>query len=66
VFEVKRSSRFREADLAALRLFCTDYPEARGHFFYGGTQRYRFGALEVVPLSEALVELGDTLAQPTA
>ena len=27
-FEVKRSSRFREADIATLRLFCEDYPEA--------------------------------------
>ncbi len=61
-FEVKRTSRFREADLADLRLFCADYPEARGHLFYGGTQRYRFGAIDVLPLTEGLTGLGDILA----
>ena len=48
-FEIRRSSRFREADLAALRLFCEDYPEAKAHLLYGGTQRYRFGPIEVLP-----------------
>lgn len=60
--EVTRSSVFRESDLAGLRLFCTDYPQARGHLFYGGTRRYRFGAIEVVPLAEGLSELAGTLA----
>lgn len=55
--EVKRSSRFREADLATLRAFREDYPEARGHLWYGGRQRYRFGAIEVRPLEEALLDL---------
>jgi uncharacterized protein len=56
-FELKRSSRFREADLAGLRLFLKDYPEARGHFLYGGTMHYRFGAIHVSPLGEALLQL---------
>jgi uncharacterized protein len=60
-FEVKRSSRFRESDLDGLRLFLEDYPEAHGHLFYGGTQRYRFGAIDVVPLGEGLRSLGTTL-----
>jgi predicted AAA+ superfamily ATPase len=60
-FEVKRSSRFREAELAPLRLFCADYPEAAAHFYYGGSRRYRFGAIEVVPFAEALPELAAVL-----
>jgi predicted AAA+ superfamily ATPase len=60
--EVKRTSRFREEDIASLRLFCADYPQARGLLLYGGHQRYRFGTIEVVPLSEGLTELGQRLA----
>jgi predicted AAA+ superfamily ATPase len=62
-FEVKRSSIFRETDLAGLRMFCDDYPSATGHLFYGGTKRYRFGAIDVVPLGEGLASLGKTLAR---
>lgn len=62
-FEVTRSSIFRESDLAGLRLFCSDYPSARGHLFYGGTKRYRIGAIEVTPLGEGLRALGATLAR---
>lgn len=61
-FEVTRSSVFRERDLAGLQLFCADYPSAKGHLFYGGTRRYRFGAIEVVPLADGLRSLGQTLA----
>lgn len=61
-FEVTRSSIFRETDLAGLRLFCADYPQAHGHLFYGGTKRYRFGAIEVIPFGEGLVSLPTMLA----
>jgi predicted AAA+ superfamily ATPase len=61
-FEVKRSSLFRETDLGGLRLFCADYPAARGYLYYGGTKRYRYGAIEVVPLGDGLISLGATLA----
>ena len=60
--EVKRSSRFAEKDLASLRLFAEDYPEGQGLLLYGGTQRYRFGNIDVVPMAEGLVGLGDRLA----
>ena len=59
--EVKRASRFREDDIASLRLFCTDYPQAHGLLLYGGHQRYRFGTIDVVPLEAGLAELGDRL-----
>jgi uncharacterized protein len=60
-FEVKRTAIFRESDLAGLRLFCGDYPAAQGHFLYGGTTRYRFGAIDVVPFGEGLRTLAETL-----
>jgi predicted AAA+ superfamily ATPase len=60
-FEVTRSPIFRETDLEGLRLFCEDYPQAAGHLLYGGTKRYRFGAIEVVPFEEGIVSLASTL-----
>jgi predicted AAA+ superfamily ATPase len=63
-FEITRSSIFREADLAGLRLFCSDYPDAKGHLFYGGSRRYRFGSIDVVPMAEGLSTLGTTRSAP--
>ncbi len=60
-FEVTRSSIFRETDLRGLRLFGTDYPEARGHLLYGGTRRYQFDRIDVVPFAEAVQDLGALL-----
>ena len=65
-FEVKRSSVFRESDLDGLRLFCADYPSAAGHLFYGGTKRYRFDAIDVVPIAEGLSTLREVLGGVTA
>jgi predicted AAA+ superfamily ATPase len=62
-FEVTRSSIFRETDLRGLRLFCTDYPEARGHLFYGGARRYQFDRIQVLPFAEAITRLGEILVQ---
>jgi uncharacterized protein len=61
-FEVKRSSVLRDADLAGLRMFCSDYPMAKGHLYYGGQTRYQYGNIEVVPLEEGLKTLAETLA----
>jgi predicted AAA+ superfamily ATPase len=52
--EVKRSGRFREEDLGGLREFLADYPMAKAYLLYGGSQRLKFGAIEVLPLGEAL------------
>jgi len=60
--EVKRSSRFREGDIAALKLFCQDYPEATGCLLYGGRQTYRFGRIDVVPLADGLADIATRLA----
>ncbi len=55
--EVKRSSLYREQDLAGLRLFGTDYPMARRFLFYGGDRDYEVDGIRVVPLSRALPDL---------
>jgi len=60
-FEIKRSSRFSERDLEGLRLFCDDYPDAKGHLLFGGDQRYRYGPIDVLPLDEAIKTLGTIL-----
>ncbi len=62
--EVKRTSQFREADLASLRLFQGDYPMARCHLRYGGTRTYEVEGIRVSPLGEALRGLGQVLGEP--
>ena len=59
--EVKRSSHFREADLAGLRLFRGDYAPARCHLFYGGTRAYEIDGIRVWPLAKALPALRSIL-----
>ena len=60
--EVKRSSTFREKDLASLELFLGDYPQALGLCFYTGDQTYQFGNIKVMPLGEALLGLDKILS----
>ena len=60
-FEITRSAVFRETDLRGLRLFCADYPGARGYLLYGGTRRYQFDRIEVMPFDEAIRTLGALL-----
>jgi predicted AAA+ superfamily ATPase len=60
--EVKRSSVFREKDLAGLKLFLSDYPEAKGLFVYGGTAEYIFGGIHVIGLDAALRQLPQIIA----
>ncbi len=54
--------RTSDGDVAALRTFCDDYPEARACLLYGGTQRYKFGPIDVLPLAEALKQLPHRLS----
>ncbi|MCC6846934.1 MAG: ATP-binding protein [Deltaproteobacteria bacterium] len=60
-FEVKRTSRFREDDLATLRLFRRDYPMARCFLLYGGHQEYETDGIRALPLATALPALGALL-----
>ncbi len=55
--EVKRSSRARDEDLAALRLFCADYPEAKAFLVYTGTRREHRDGVDIVPIATALAEM---------
>jgi predicted AAA+ superfamily ATPase len=59
--EVKRSAHFREADLATLKLFAGDYPVARCFVLYGGEQSYEIDGIRVLPLAQALPDLGKLL-----
>jgi uncharacterized protein len=60
--EVKRSARYAERDLTALRMFAGDYPMARRLLLYGGDRRYRTNdGIDVVPLAEALPDLPSIL-----
>jgi len=61
-FEVTRSPVFRKTDLRGLQLFCSDYPEARGYLLYGGTRRYQYDRIQVMPFGEAIATLGTLLA----
>lgn len=60
--EVKRSSRYHERDLAGLRAFGTDYPEAQLLLFYGGERDYAVDGIRVMPLARALPELPSILS----
>jgi predicted AAA+ superfamily ATPase len=60
--EVKRASRYTERDLAALRLFKSDYPVARCILLYGGRHEYQEEGIRIVPLATALPRLGSLLA----
>ncbi len=60
--EVKRAARFRDEDLAALRLFGEDYPMARRILLYGGQREYRVDGMQVLPLTSALPALRDVIS----
>ncbi len=50
--EVKRSPTFRESEIEGLALFKRDYPMARLLFLYGGSDRFHFQGIEIVPITE--------------
>jgi predicted AAA+ superfamily ATPase len=53
-FEVKRSARVRDEDLAGLLAFREDYPMARAFFLHPGKERAHHRGVEIVPMVEAL------------
>ena len=59
--EVQRTSMVRSTDLRSLLAFREDYPVAETVLFYGGTRRFHRDGVEVVPVAEALANLGDWL-----
>lgn len=60
--DVTRSSRLRDDDLSALRVFGEDYRMARRLLLYGGRQTYEIDGIRVVPLAEALPRLPQLLS----
>lgn len=55
--EVKRAQKLDGGDEKGLRAFQSDYPMAKLYLFYGGKTRLYKEGIEVIPLSEALLEL---------
>lgn len=55
--EVKHSDRITSEDLAALKLFARDYPEARRVLLYRGEQRYLEDGILITPVDEYLKAL---------
>jgi hypothetical protein len=45
----------------ALVSFCGDYPMAKASFIYGGTRLMREGAVDIIPMADALKTLPDLL-----
>lgn len=62
-FEVKRAARPSGSDFAGLNAFIKDYPMAKAYLLYGGSRRRREGAVELVPLQEALPRLPELLGK---
>jgi len=60
--EVKRSSRVRQEDLAALESFRSDYPMARTLLVYGGARDYTEGGVRVLSMDTFLRNLPELLA----
>lgn len=56
-FEMTRSGRYTGKDLAGLKAFLDDYPEARAAFIYGGGRPMREGNIEVLPVVSAIRDL---------
>lgn len=53
-FELKHADRVRGEDLTSLKLFLQDYPGAKGHLLYLGSQEYNEAGVSVMPLEVAL------------
>ena len=47
--EVKRSAKVNSKDLAGLRAFGDDYPQAGLFFLYGGKERLKINGVQCVP-----------------
>ena len=60
-FEVKRSQRVRDEDLAGLRAFLAEYPMAKACLLHGGSRRTREHGIDLWPVEVALRELPELL-----
>ncbi len=53
-FELKHADRIRGEDVTSLKLFLQDYPGAKGHLLYLGSEEYHEAGISVMPLEAAL------------
>jgi predicted AAA+ superfamily ATPase len=60
--EIKSNRSFSNKDLASLKAFRVDYPEARLFLFYGGQYKEYIDDIRIIPVEEALKNLPDILA----
>lgn len=56
-FEIKRADRVRSDELKGLKLFLSDYPEARAYFLYFGEKEYLEDGIRILPYEKVLREL---------
>jgi len=61
-FEVKRSARVRDEDLAPLQAFGDEYPVAKRFLVHTGKERRHQGGVEIVPVEQLLHSLDRLLA----
>ena len=60
-FEIKREAKLKSESLRGLKAFLEDYPSAKAYFFYGGERKLKEGAIEILPLAQALPQLSQLL-----
>jgi predicted AAA+ superfamily ATPase len=61
-FEIKRTAQITDKSLKSLKMFKTDYPEAKLHLIYMGNRREYQGNITILPMEEALIELPKLLS----
>ena len=62
-FEIKRSAQITNKNLASLKKFHLDYPEAQLHMLYLGDHKQYYGTIQVLPFVEALRNLPQIIGQ---
>ena len=55
--EVKRAAKIRKKELAGLKAFSKDYPEAKLYLFYGGNKKLFLENITLIPIEEAIANL---------
>lgn len=65
-FEIKRKARIQNSDLAGLKAFQSDYPQAKGYLIYGGDRKLFMDNIEIIPITESLFKLPEILKANTS
>ncbi len=61
-FEIKRSQTVSRHDTKGLKAFQQDYPSVTPYLIYGGEQRYYFDDIEVLSMTDVLMQLPEILS----